>query len=132
LGSKKDLRSYLSRQKDRSDAFRVGQSVQEIEADEIKLIEGKNAARRATARIKANRVNARASAGPKTTRGRALVARNGLRQALTLSINSVPTLSEEAEALAREIAGTDPQPEIQELARRIAEVQPNIFTPGLS
>jgi len=44
LGSKKDLRSYLSRQKDRSDAFRVGQSVQEIEADEIKLIEGKNAA----------------------------------------------------------------------------------------
>jgi hypothetical protein len=42
---------------------------------------------------------------------------------LTLSINSVPTLSEEAEALGREIAGTDPQPEIQELARRIAEVQ---------
>ena len=32
-------------------------------------------------------------------------------------------MSEEAEALAREIAGTDPQPEIQELARRIAEVQ---------
>jgi hypothetical protein len=62
-------------------------------------------------------------AGPKTTRGRALVARNGLRHALTLSINSVPTLSEEAEALGREIAGTDPQPEIQELARRIAEVQ---------
>jgi hypothetical protein len=42
---------------------------------------------------------------------------------LTLSINSVPTLPEEAEALAREIAGTDPRPEIQELARRIAEVQ---------
>jgi hypothetical protein len=74
-------------------------------------------------KIKANRVNAQASAGPKTMRGRARVARNALRHALTLSINSIPALSEEADALAREIAGTDPQPEIQELARRIAEVQ---------
>ena len=68
-------------------------------------------------------MNAQASTGPKTARGRALVARNALRHALTLSINSNPALSEEADALAREIAGTDPQPEIRELARRIAEAQ---------
>jgi hypothetical protein len=74
-------------------------------------------------KIKANRVNAQASTGPKTARGRALVARNALRHALALSINSNPALSEEADALAREIAGTDPQPEIRELARRIAEAQ---------
>jgi hypothetical protein len=74
-------------------------------------------------KIKANRVNARASTGPKTIRGRGRVARNALRHALTLSINSIPALCAEADALAREIAGTDPQPEIQELARRIAEVQ---------
>ena len=74
-------------------------------------------------KIKANRVNAQASTGPKTARGRALVARNALRHALALSINSNPALSEEADALACEIAGTDPQPEIRELARRIAEAQ---------
>jgi hypothetical protein len=74
-------------------------------------------------KIKANRANAKVSTGPKTTRGRALAARNALRHALTLSINSNPALSEEADALAREIAGTDPQLEIRELARRIAEAQ---------
>ena len=74
-------------------------------------------------KIKANRANAQASTGPKTARSRALVARNALRHALTLSINSNRALSEEADALAREIAGPDPQPEIRELARRIAEAQ---------
>ena len=68
-------------------------------------------------------MNAQASTGPKTARVRALVARNALRHALALSINSNPALSEEADALACEIAGTDPQPEIRELARRIAEAQ---------
>jgi hypothetical protein len=74
-------------------------------------------------KIKANRANAQASTGPKTARGRARVARNALRHALALCINSNPALSEEADALAREIAATDPQPEIRELARRIAEAQ---------
>jgi hypothetical protein len=74
-------------------------------------------------KIKANRANAQASTGPKTARGRARVAGNALRHALTVCINSIPALSEEADALAREIAGTDPQPEIRELASRIAEAQ---------
>jgi flagellar hook-basal body complex protein FliE len=74
-------------------------------------------------KIKANRANAQASTGPKTARGRARVARNALRHALSRSINSNPSLSEEAGALAREIAGMDPEPEIHELARAIAEAQ---------
>jgi hypothetical protein len=74
-------------------------------------------------KINANRANSRASAGPKTTRGRAHAARNALRHALSLPIYSDPALSEEAEALARKIAGTDVSAEIQELARRIAEAQ---------
>jgi hypothetical protein len=42
---------------------------------------------------------------------------------LSLPVYSDPVLSEEVEALAREIIGTDANPEMRELARRIAETQ---------
>jgi hypothetical protein len=74
-------------------------------------------------KIRANRANARASTGPKTTRGRSHAARNALRHALSLPIYSDPALSEEMKALAREIVGTDTSAETQELALRIAEAQ---------
>jgi hypothetical protein len=74
-------------------------------------------------KIKANRANARASTGPRTGRGRASAARNALRHGLSLPVCSDPALSEEVEALAREIAGPDAKAEIQELARRVAEAQ---------
>jgi hypothetical protein len=74
-------------------------------------------------KIRANRANARASTGPKTARGRASSARNALRHGLTLPVCSDPTLSEEVETLAREIAGPGAKAEIQELARRLAEAQ---------
>ncbi|MGZ5826134.1 MAG: hypothetical protein ACXWIO_09005 [Croceibacterium sp.] len=74
-------------------------------------------------KIKANRANARASTGPKTARGRARAARNAFRHGLTLPICSDPALSEEVEALAREIAGPDANARIKELARRVAETQ---------
>jgi hypothetical protein len=51
------------------------------------------------------------------------LARNALRHALSLPVYSDPVLSEEVEALAWEIIGTDANPEMQELARRIAEAQ---------
>src|SRR6266513_2390967 len=56
-------------------------------------------------------------------RGRSHAARNALRHALSLPVYSDPVLSEEVEALAQEIIGTDSNPEMQELARRIAEAQ---------
>ncbi len=74
-------------------------------------------------KIRANRANARASTGPKTTHGRIRSARNAVRHALSLPIYSDPALSEEVEALAREITGTDANAEMQELARRVAEAQ---------
>jgi hypothetical protein len=74
-------------------------------------------------KIRANRANARASTGPKTARGRSRAARNALRHALSLPVYSDPALSEEVEALAREIVGTDAHGEMQELAHRIAEAQ---------
>jgi hypothetical protein len=74
-------------------------------------------------KITANRANARASTGPKTAQGRSHAARNALRHALSLPVSSDPVLSEEVQALAREIIGTDADAEKQELARRIAEAQ---------
>jgi hypothetical protein len=74
-------------------------------------------------KTRANRANARASTGPKTADGRARAARNALRHGLSLPACSNPALSEEVEALAREIAGPDANAEIQELARRVAEAQ---------
>jgi hypothetical protein len=74
-------------------------------------------------KIRANRENARASTGPKTTQGRSRTARNALRHGLSLPLSSDPALSDEVEALAREMAGTDANAEIQECARRVAEAQ---------
>jgi hypothetical protein len=42
---------------------------------------------------------------------------------LSLPVSSDPVLSEEVEALAREIIGRDANAEMRELARRIAEAQ---------
>jgi hypothetical protein len=74
-------------------------------------------------KIRANRANARASTGPRTTWGRTRAARNALRHALSLPVCSIPALSEEVQALAREIAGPGANAETQELARRVAEAQ---------
>ena len=74
-------------------------------------------------KIKANRANARASAGPKTAVGRARAAKNALRHALSLPFCSTPALSEEVETFARKFAGPSANAEIQELARRVAEAQ---------
>ena len=74
-------------------------------------------------KIKANRANARASTGPKTAQGGMRASRNALRHALSLPVHSDPVLSEDVEALAREIVGTDANAQVQELARRVAEAQ---------
>jgi hypothetical protein len=74
-------------------------------------------------KIRANRANARTSTGPKTAQGRTRSARNARRHALSVPVYSDKALSEEVEALAREIAGADASAEMQELARRVAEAQ---------
>src|SRR5262245_14406941 len=57
---------------------------------------------------------------------RAILARagqNALRHALSTPVRSDPGLSDEVEALAREIAGSGANIEIQALARQVAEAQ---------
>jgi hypothetical protein len=74
-------------------------------------------------KIRSNRANARSSTGPKTAKGRGRSARNAFRYGLSLPVLSDPTLSQEVAALARQIAGADATPEMQELARQIAKAQ---------
>ena len=78
-------------------------------------------------KIRANRVNAQASTGPRTAKGMARAARNSRRHGLSLPITSIPVLSEQAEMLAHEIAGSSANREALEVARRIAEAQIDIL-----
>jgi hypothetical protein len=74
-------------------------------------------------KAQANRANAQASTGPKTAPGRARTAKNAFRHGLSSPVYSDPVWSKKVESLARAIAGTDANAEIQELARQVAEAQ---------
>jgi len=76
-----------------------------------------------SARTRANRANARASTGPRTTEGRARSTRNARRHGLSLPVLADPVLSQDVAELTREIAGLNPSAELYELARRVAEAQ---------
>ena len=77
-------------------------------------------------KLKTNRANARASTGPKTACGKARSSQNARRHGLSLSISVIPYLSDDAEILAREIAGEAARSEITDGARRFAETQINL------
>ena len=71
----------------------------------------------------ANRRNALASTGPRTSAGKARVAQNARRHGLSLPARCDPSRSGEIDALAREIAGDDADAERRELACRVAAAQ---------
>jgi hypothetical protein len=74
-------------------------------------------------KLRANRANARASTGPRTAEGKSSAARNARRHGLSLSVLADPACAAELAVLAREIAGEGADPELQELASRIAAAQ---------
>jgi hypothetical protein len=71
-------------------------------------------------KIEANRRNAKASTGPRTTWGKARASQNARRHGLSLPILED---SVEAENLARELAGERASTEILVQARRVAAAQ---------
>ena len=75
-----------------------------------------------TSKAKANRINARASTGPKSVQGRARVARNARTHGLNAPVLSDPVLAEEAKSLALEITRTITE-EHFELAVQVAEAE---------
>ena len=76
-----------------------------------------------TARIEANRRNARLSTGPRTRAGKARAAQNARRHGLSLQARRDGAWADEIKALAAAIAGAKPDPLRLELAGRIAAAQ---------
>lgn len=74
-------------------------------------------------KIKANRMNAQASKGPRSAQGKARAARNARRHGLSVRLRADPSISDEAANLAQKIAGENAPQELQEIALRIAEAQ---------
>jgi hypothetical protein len=74
-------------------------------------------------KLKTNRVNARASTGPRTRQGKLRSGQNARRHGLSVSVLNDPLLSEQAEHLARKIAGVGASPALLQPARRAAEAQ---------
>jgi hypothetical protein len=72
---------------------------------------------------RANQANAKASRGPKTKAGKARSARNSLRHGLSISVCNEPSLSIQAEEIARKLAGPDPDETLLDRARAIGEAQ---------
>jgi hypothetical protein len=75
------------------------------------------------ARQEANRANALASTGPKTSAGKAISSRNARRHGLNLPALNDPAFAADIAALAREIIGRDASERRLELACRIAAAQ---------
>ena len=76
-----------------------------------------------TARVRANRANARRSTGPKTLAGKSAASRNALRHGLAIPVTVDPSLADEVERLARMIAGEGANSSRLERARRVVEAQ---------
>jgi hypothetical protein len=70
-----------------------------------------------------NRINARASTGPKTVTGKLISSRNALRHGLNIPATLDPIYADEIDAFARRLIGKETDPGRLELARRIAEAQ---------
>jgi hypothetical protein len=76
-----------------------------------------------TARVRANRRNARRSTGPRSRAGKKRVARNALRHGLAVPIASLPEANTAVTRLVRLLAGADADAIRIEMARGVAEAQ---------
>jgi hypothetical protein len=71
----------------------------------------------------ANRQNAGASTGPKSAVGKARSSANARRHGLAVAIWSETTLTAEAAALAKRIAGSSASQQVMAYARQVADAQ---------
>ena len=78
---------------------------------------------RVSARVRANRANAKKSTGPRTQKGRARASRNALKHGLSISPSLWVRATEEVEHFARRIAGEGASLPLLQAATAVAEAQ---------
>ena len=76
-----------------------------------------------SARVRANRANARRSTGPKTNAGKSQVAHNALKHGLAIPLSADAEAAPAIERLARALAGAAADPLRLDAARHVAEAQ---------
>jgi hypothetical protein len=79
-----------------------------------------------SARLAANRRNARRSTGPRTAPGKLSAARNALRHGLSLPVFADPALAREIAELAERLADGSAVLQARELAIRVAAAQVDV------
>jgi hypothetical protein len=81
---------------------------------------------RSTARIRANRTNARRSTGPKSRQGKDRSARNSFKHGLSVQAGKLPEYSPRVEAYVAELVGEEASDELKVAAVSFAEAQVDI------
>ena len=76
-----------------------------------------------SARVRANRANARRCRGPRTAAGKAKAAKNAFRHGLEIPLSAVAEYADDVRQCARLLAGPKPSLERRERARQAAECQ---------
>jgi hypothetical protein len=76
---------------------------------------------------RANRQNARASTGSKSAAGKARSSANARRHGLAIAISFNAALTADAAALAKDIAGAHPSPQVMAHAQQVAEAQTEVI-----
>ena len=76
-----------------------------------------------SARLSANRKNAKRSTGPRSKEGKKVVARNALRHGLAIPIDALPQYDPAIARLTKILAGPGAGSERRDLARQVAEAE---------
>ena len=80
-----------------------------------------------SARVIANRRNAKRSTGPRSLAGKQHVAKNALRHGLAIPVAALPEYDERVTRLTRLLTGGEAGQHRLELARRVAEAQVDLL-----
>lgn len=81
---------------------------------------------RVSARVRANRLNAKRSTGPKTNEGKARASKNAFKHGLSIPVGDFPDYSADIQAVLEQLIEDDASDEAKTAATEIAEAQIDI------
>jgi hypothetical protein len=81
---------------------------------------------RVSARVRANRLNAKRSTGPKSTEGKARSAKNSFKHGLSIPVGDLPDFSGDIQAVLEQLIDNNASDDAKVAATEIAEAQVDI------